>query len=193
MFCTPWIALKGSCILTFRFSWTRNYNVVSCGYSGIPCKELWFYSMVRLLYSRQPDLYCSSRGGGASSPVRLDDHCRAFPTEIFYPGFICGWNASGRFFSSESSAPVTPCTPSQFVLEFSHVHQCFSWGWGWSWEEQSMWNTQLCREGLFIYQVWGVICLQIQSLELVFAHVQLCTSLNIYLNVYPSYIIPPCS
>lgn len=55
-----------------------------------------------------------------------------------------------------------------------------------------MWNTELCREGLFIYQMWGVICLQMQSLELVCAHVQLCPSLNTYLNVYPSSIIPPC-
>lgn len=55
-----------------------------------------------------------------------------------------------------------------------------------------MWNTELCRGGLFIYQVWGVICLQMQSLELVCAHVQLCPSINTYLNVHPSYIIPPC-
>lgn len=40
--------------------------------------------------------------------------------------------------------------------------------------------------------MWGVICLQMQSLELVCAHVQLCPSLNTYLNVYPSSIIPPC-
>lgn len=55
-----------------------------------------------------------------------------------------------------------------------------------------MWNIELCRGGLLIYRVWDVICLQIQSLELVCAHVQLCPSINTYLNVYPSYIIPPC-
>lgn len=77
--------------------------------------------------------------------------------------------------------------PSWFLLDLSHVLQHFSGGWRWNPGEQPPWNLELCREGLFICWIWVVIPLQMQSPQSVWAFIQHCPSLNIYLHVYPIF------